>query len=101
MERDIVLSINCLRDRYATQETKIGQDKMNQQLKRQEWDVVAARAGIQRAHTSQTPLTRRFVHNARAHEPLVIDPRRVASQAETNNKNAQARPVRHVTNPRT
>lgn len=55
--------------RNSAQETGIGQGvaRLSQQLKGLARYVVAARAGIRRADTNRSPLTRHYVRNAQEH----------------------------------
>ena len=68
-----------------------------QRLKRRARHVVAARAGIQHAHTRQSPLTRHYVRSAPARKPPPAVPQRnEASRAANDDKHARARPAGHV-----
>lgn len=97
-KRDVLSRFNTLA--VGMQHRKPGATKarkhMADRLKRHARHDVAARAGIQRAHTSQSPLTRRYVHDARTKRtPFVATQCFQASLATNSNQNAQACPVWH------
>lgn len=63
-------TVECPRDRYAAQETLVGQDGvLSQQLKWRARGAVAARAGNRHARTRRSPLTRPDVRDARTRKP--------------------------------